>query len=110
MVCDGKFFTTLTERLVIRQALPDSVVVVVTSLNIIFVGYDLGFKYASGVKNGSANSSSSATEPSIGLRLVANKTDNKYYYNDTGRIPMDGQLFTLDTDIIKDLDLGMRQV
>jgi hypothetical protein len=48
MVCDGKFFTTLTER------------------------------------------------------LVANKTDNKYYYNDSGRIPMDGQLFTLDTDIIKE--------
>jgi hypothetical protein len=39
---------------VIRQALPDNVVVVVTSLNIILVGYDFGFKYASGVKNGSA--------------------------------------------------------
>jgi hypothetical protein len=39
---------------VIRHALPDSVVVVVTSLNIILVGYDLGFKYASGVQNGSA--------------------------------------------------------
>jgi hypothetical protein len=48
MVCDGKFFTTLTER------------------------------------------------------LVENKTDNKYYYDDSGRIPMDGQLFTLDTDIIKE--------
>jgi hypothetical protein len=38
----------------------------------------------------------------ISERLVANKTDNKYYYNDSGRIPMDGQLFTLDTDIIKE--------
>jgi hypothetical protein len=67
MVCDGKWPIE-----VIRHALPDSVVVVVTSLNIILVGYDLGFKYASGVKNGSANS------------------------------PMDGQLFTLDTDIMKE--------
>jgi hypothetical protein len=38
----------------------------------------------------------------ISERLVANKTDNKYYYDDSGRIPMDGQLFTLDTDIIKE--------
>jgi hypothetical protein len=49
---------------VIRHALPDSVVVVVTSLNTILVGYDLGFKY--------------------------------------DRIPMDGQIFVLDTDIIKE--------
>jgi hypothetical protein len=33
--------------------------------------------------------------------LVENKTDNKYYY-DGGRIPMDGQIFVLDTDIIKE--------
>jgi hypothetical protein len=37
----------------------------------------------------------------ISERLVANKTDNKYYYDDA-KIPMDGQLFTLDTDIIKE--------
>jgi hypothetical protein len=32
----------------------------------------------------------------ISERLVENKTDNKYYY-DGGRIPMDGQIFVLDT-------------
>jgi hypothetical protein len=37
----------------------------------------------------------------ISERLVENKTDNKYYYDDA-KIPMDGQLFTLDTDIIKE--------
>jgi hypothetical protein len=60
MVCDGKWFETISERLV-------EVVVVVTSLNIILVGYDLGFKYASGVKNGSAKTISSATEFSAAL-------------------------------------------
>jgi hypothetical protein len=62
---------------VIRQALPDSVVVVVTSLNIIFVGYDFGFKYAS-----------------------VNKTDNKSFYG--AEITMDGEPFILNTDIIKE--------
>jgi hypothetical protein len=89
---------------VIRQALPDNVVVVVTSLNIILVGYDLGFKYASGVswlKNGGYMVCDGKWFETISERLVENKTDNKYYYDDA-KIPMDGQLFTLDTDIIKE--------